>query len=144
MAVKKKEVAKISLVVSAGKANPAPPIGPALGQKGLNIGEFCKQFNDRTKDMEVGAPIPVEITAYSDRSFSFILKTPPTSYLVKKFANLEKGSKFPGREMAGTISMNNIKKIAEMKLGDMGVDEIDIAVKCVIGTASSVGIKVEE
>ncbi|KIE05461.1 50S ribosomal protein L11 [Candidatus Jidaibacter acanthamoeba] len=140
---KKTVVAKIKLQIPAGKANPSPPVGPALGQRGLNIMEFCKQFNDRTKDMEVGMPIPVVIEAYADKTFTFITKTPPTSYLVKKKAGVASGSKTPGREFAGKITMPQIEEIAKMKMADMGVDSLEAAISQVIGTAASAGIKVE-
>jgi len=141
--MKKKEIGKINLQIPAGKANPAPPIGPALGQKGLNIAEFCKQFNDRTKAMEQGMPVPVVITAYADKSFTFITKTPPTSYLIKKSAGLTSGSKTAGRETVGSISASEVTKIAKMKMADMGVDDPDAAEASVIGTARSMGIEVE-
>lgn len=139
---KKAVVAYIKLQIPAGKANPSPPVGPALGQRGLNIMEFCKQFNDRTKDMEPGVPIPVVIGAHADRTFSFITKTPPTSYLVKKEAGVTSGSKTPGRDSAGKITMSQIEKIAKMKMADMGVDSLEAAISQVIGTATSAGIEV--
>lgn len=142
--MKKKILGYIKLQVPAGKANPSPPIGPALGQKGLNIMEFCKQFNERTKGLEIGSPVPVLITAYADKSFEFITKTTPTSFLVCKFAGLEKGSKIPGREVIGKIEAEKVLEIAKMKLSDMGVDCIDAAVSMVEGTARSMGIVVQK
>lgn len=138
----KKKVAEIKLQIAAGKANPSPPIGPALGQKGLNIVEFCKQFNDRTKDMEVGMPVPVIITAYADRSFTFIIKTPPTSFLLKKAANVANGSKIAGREVIAKVPVSEVKRIAIMKMEDMGIDSLESAINNVIGTARSMGIEV--
>lgn len=140
---KKTVTAVIKLQIPAGKANPSPPVGPALGQRGLNIMEFCKQFNDRTKDFEPGMPIPVVIEAYADKTFTFIIKTPPTSYLIKKKAGLQSGSKTPGRDSAGKIKMAQVEEIAKMKMADMGVDSVDAAITQVIGTAASAGIKVE-
>ncbi len=139
----KKKVAEIKLQIPAGKANPSPPIGPALGQRGLNIVEFCKQFNDRTKEMEVGMPIPVIITAFADRSFTFIMKTPPTSYLLRKAAGVAGGSKIAGREVIGKVSIPEVEKIAKMKMEDMGIDSISSAINSVKGTARSMGIEVE-
>ncbi len=142
--MKKKQVGEIKLQIAAGKANPSPPVGPALGQRGLNIVEFCKQFNERTKDMEVGMPIPVIISAYADRSFTFILKTPPTSYLLKKAAGLTSGSKIAGREVIGKVPTSEVEKIAVMKMEDMGIDSLESAIKNVAGTARSMGIEVIE
>ena len=133
----------VKLQIPAGSANPSPPVGPALGQRGLNIMEFCKQFNDRTKDFEKGMPIPVVITAYADKSFTFITKTPPTSYLVKKKAGLASGSKLPGRDKAGKISKSDILEIAKMKMADMGVTDLDAAISMVKGTCVSMGVKVQ-
>ena len=138
----KKIVGQIKLQISAGKANPAPPIGPALGQKGLNIAEFCKQFNERTKNEDPNMKIPVIITAYVDRTFSFITKAPPVSDLIKKYAGLQQGSSTPGRAVAGSIKREDVLKIAKIKLEDMGADKIESAAKTVEGTARSMGISV--
>jgi len=140
--VSKKVVAEIKLQITAGKANPAPPIGPALGQKGLNIAEFCKQFNDRTKNEDPNMKIPVIITAYVDRTFSFVTKAPPVPDLIKKYAGLQKGSSTPGRAVAGSIKREDVLKIAQIKLGDIGVDELEAAARAVEGTARSMGVKV--
>ena len=128
--------------ILAGKANPAPPIGPALGQKGLNIAEFCKQFNEKTKNEDPSMKLPVIITAYVDRSFSFIIKAPPVSDLIKKYAGLQKGSSTPGRESAGKLKKEDVLKIAEMKFADMGLDELGLATKAVEGTARSMGVSI--
>ncbi len=133
----------IKLQIQAGKANPAPPIGPALGQQGVNIMEFCKAYNDRTKDMP-GQVIPVVITVYEDRSFDFILKTPPVSDLLKKFAKIQKGSAEPNKNKVGTVSMAQIKEIAEIKIKDLNANTIDAAMKIVMGSARSMGINVTE
>lgn len=140
----------INLQVPAGAANPAPPIGPALGQRGVNIMEFCKSFNAKTKDLEQGAPIPVKITVYSDRSFTFEMRTPPATYLIKKAAGLKptgkpgSGSKAPGRDSVGSITMAQILDIAKLKIKDMNTDTIDQAVKTIAGSARSMGLKVVE
>ena len=138
----KKVIGEIKLQILAGKANPAPPIGPALGQKGLNIADFCKQFNDKTKGEDPNMKLPVIITAYADRSFSFIVKAPPVSDLIKKYANLQKGSSTPGRESAGNIKRTDVLKIAEMKFTDMGLDELGSATKVIEGTARSMGVNI--
>ncbi len=134
----------INLQVPAGQANPSPPIGPALGQRGLNIMEFCKQFNAKTKDLEAGAPIPVKITVFSDRSFSFEMRTPPASYLIKKIAKIGSGSKEPGRSSAGTVTMAQVREVAKQKMKDLNTDSMDAAVKTIAGTARSMGIQVVE
>jgi len=134
----------VKLTVPAGAANPAPPIGPALGAKGVNIAEFCKQFNDATKDMEKNTPLPVVITVYADRSFEFITKLPPVSYLIKKAINLKAGSKKPGIEMVATISKADLKKVAEQKMADLNCTKVESAMNIVAGQARSMGIKVEE
>ncbi|MDR1206833.1 MAG: 50S ribosomal protein L11 [Rickettsiales bacterium] len=140
----KKEVkGYVKLVVPAKQANPAPPIGPALGANGVNIAEFCKQFNDVTKDKEAGMPIPVIITVYTDRSFEFIMKLPPVSYYIKKALGLKSGSKKPGRDFVGTITIAQIRKIAEDKMPDLNCDSVDAAEKIVAGQCRSMGIKVE-
>ena len=132
----------IKLQVPAGKANPSPPIGPALGQRGLNIMEFCKAFNARTQELEAGMPIPVVITVYSDRTFSFITKTPPNSYFLMKEAKLQKGSQTPGTGTVGQITMDQLRKIAAAKMVDMNANDVDAAVKMLIGSARSMGLEV--
>jgi large subunit ribosomal protein L11 len=140
----KKITGYIKLQVPAGSANPSPPIGPALGQRGLAIMEFCKQFNAQTQNMEKGSPIPVVITVYQDRSFAFELRTPPVSYFIKKAAKLESGSKTPGREQAGHVTKAQVKEIAEKKMKDLNCDTIDSAMRMVEGSARSMGIEVRE
>ena len=140
----KKEVkGMVKLVVPAKQANPAPPIGPALGAAGVNIAEFCKQFNDATANKEPGMPIPCIITVYTDRSFEFIMKLPPVSFFIKKALNLKIGAKKPGTESVGTLSMNDIRKIAEQKLPDLNCDNIDAGAKIIAGQCRSMGVKVE-
>jgi large subunit ribosomal protein L11 len=134
----------ISLQVPAGQANPSPPIGPALGQRGLSIMEFCKQFNAKTKDMEQGAPIPVKITVFSDRSFAFEMRTPPASHLIKKAAGVAGGSKEPGRTSAGTITMAQVREVAKLKMKDLNTDNLEAAVKTIAGSARSMGLQVVE
>jgi large subunit ribosomal protein L11 len=134
----------INLQVPAGQANPSPPIGPALGQRGLNIMEFCKQFNAKSKDMEAGAPIPVTITVYSDRSFSFEMRTPPASHLLKRIAKVAEGSKEPGRASAGTVTMAQVREVAKQKMKDLNTDSLDAAAKTIAGTARSMGLQVVE
>jgi len=131
----------LKLQISAGQANPAPPIGPALGQHGVNIAEFCKQFNDATKDM-TGDVIPAEITIYEDRSFSFKLKTPPASALLKKAAGIEKGSGEPNVKKAGKVTKEDLRKIAERKLPDLNTDDLEQAMKIIAGTAKNMGIEI--
>jgi len=140
----KKITGYLKLQVPAGSANPSPPIGPALGQRGLAIMDFCKQFNAQTAKMEKGMPIPVVITTYADRSFSFELKTPPVSYFIKKAAKLESGSKTPGREKAGAITSSQVREIAEQKMKDLNCDTTEAAMKMVAGSARSMGIEVTE
>ena len=140
----KKITGYLKLQVPAGSANPSPPIGPALGQRGLAIMDFCKQFNAATAKMEKGMPIPVVITAYADRSFSFEMKTPPVSYFIKKAAKLESGSKTPGREKAGSISNKQVREIAEQKMKDLNCDTVEAAMKMIEGSARSMGLKVAE
>ena len=134
----------LKLHVPAGKAAPAPPIGPALGQRGLNIMEFCKAFNAETQDLEPEMPIPTTITIYQDKSFTFTTKTPPASYLLKKAANLEKGGSTPGRASAGTVSKNQVEEIAEQKMKDLNANSIDQAAKIIEGSARSMGFEVVE
>ncbi len=141
---KKKVTGYIKLQVPAGKANPSPPIGPALGQRGLNIMDFCKAFNDRTKAMEPGMPIPVVITAYADRSFTFVTKTPPNSYFLKKAAKIDSGSKTPGRSTVAQVTMEQVKDIAKIKMPDLNANDIHAAMQMIIGSARSMGIKVVE
>lgn len=133
----------LKLQILAGQANPAPPIGPALGQHGVNIQEFCKQFNDATKEMG-GDIIPAEITIYEDRSFTFKLKTPPASALLKKAASIEKGSGEPNQKKVGKVTKTDIRKIAERKLPDLNTDDLDQAVKIIEGTARNMGIEIIE
>ena len=140
----KKVVGFIKLQVPAGQANPSPPIGPALGQRGLNIMEFCKQFNAQTQKMEAGTPIPVTITAYGDRTFTFIMRTPPASYFLKKAAKIESASKTPGRDSAGKVTTSQIREIAEKKMVDLNAHDIEAAMKMIAGSARSMGIQVVE
>ena len=134
----------IKLQVPAGQANPSPPIGPALGQRGLNIMEFCKAFNAATQKMEQGMPIPVVITAYSDRSFTFAMKTPPATYFLKKAAKITSGSKAPGRDTAGTVTLAQCREIAETKFVDLNANDLDQATKIIAGSARSMGLQVVE
>ena len=134
----------IKLQVPAGVANPSPPIGPALGQRGVNIMEFCKAFNAATQDMEKSMPIPTIITVYADRSFTFVTKTPPASFLLKKAANLKSGSKEPGKVSAGTIKRSKVAEIAEMKMKDLNANDIEQATKIIEGSARSMGLEVVE
>ena len=139
----KKEIGQIKLQIKAGKANPSPPIGPALGQRGVNIMEFCKAFNASTSNMG-DMIVPVIITVYEDRSFTFITKTPPASDLIKKALNVEKGSSSPKTDKIGKLTMEQLRKIAEIKLPDLNTSDIDEAVKIVSGSALSMGVEVEE
>lgn len=139
----KKVEGYIKLQVAAGKANPSPPVGPALGQKGLNIMEFCKAFNAQTQGMEAGMPIPVIITAYSDRSFTFELKTPPASYLLKKAAGITSGSSRPNSNKVGTVTRAQLEEIATIKMKDMTAADMDAAVRSIAGSARSMGLNVE-
>jgi large subunit ribosomal protein L11 len=140
----KKVTGFLKLQVPAGAANPSPPIGPALGQRGLNIMEFCKAFNAQTQKIEKNTPIPVIITTYQDRSFTFELKTPPVSYFLKKAAKLESGSKTPGREMVGEVTKKQVREIAEQKMKDLNCDTIEAAMKMIEGSARSMGYTVAE
>jgi large subunit ribosomal protein L11 len=137
----KKIRAVITLQIQGGKANPAPPVGPALGQHGINIMGFCKEYNEKTAN-QAGSIVPAEITVYEDRSFSFVLKTPPASDLLKKAAGLEKGSRAQKREKVGTLSRSELKKIAEIKMKDLNANDVDAAIRMVEGTARSMGIEV--
>src|SRR3954469_6731572 len=139
----KKVTGFLKLQVPAGSANPAPPSGPALGQRGLNIMEFCKAFNAQSQKLEKGAPIPVVITIYADRSFTFEMRTPPVSHFIKKAAKLESGSKTPGRDVAGSINKSQVKEIAQAKMKDLNCDTIDAAMRMVEGSARSMGIEVK-
>jgi large subunit ribosomal protein L11 len=140
---RKEEIGKIKLQIPAGQANPSPPVGPALGQKGLNIKDFCDKFNAATKEVEKGLPIPVVITAYADKSFVFETKTPPTSFLVLKHSNIKKGSKTPGTDIVGKIKASAINEIVKVKKQDLKLDDASIF-KMVVGTARSMGILFEE
>jgi large subunit ribosomal protein L11 len=142
--VAKKIEGYIKLQVPAGTANPSPPIGPALGQRGVNIMEFCKAFNAATQDLEKAMPIPTIITVYADRSFTFVTKTPPASFLLKKAANLKSGSKEPGKTSAGTIRRSKVSEIAEMKMKDLNANSIEQATKIIEGSARSMGLQVVE
>ena len=137
----KKIIGFIKLQIPAGQANPAPPVGPALGQQGVNIMEFCKAFNAKTQD-QPGMLIPVEITVYADRSFTFITKTPPASTLLKKAAKLEKGSGVPNKEKVGTVTVKDLEEIAELKMKDLNANTLESAVEMIRGTAVSMGITV--
>ena len=139
----KKIDAYIKLQVPAGKANPSPPIGPALGQKGVNIIEFCKAFNAATQKMEVGQPIPVVITVYSDRSFTFVMKTPPAAYLLKKAAGLKSGSPRPNTQKVGKVTRAQLEEIATLKKPDLTAADMDAAVRTIAGSARSMGLDVE-
>ena len=138
----KKITGFLKLQVPAGAANPSPPIGPALGQRGLNIMAFCKDFNAKTSQMEKGSPIPVVITIYGDKSFTFEMRTPPVSYFIKKAAKLESGSKTPGRDSAGTVTQAQVREIAEKKMADLNCDTVEAAMRMVEGSARSMGIQV--
>jgi large subunit ribosomal protein L11 len=133
----------IRLQIPAGQANPAPPVGPALGQAGLSIPDFCKSFNATTQNLEPGMPIPVRITVYQDKTYSFETKSPPASYYIKKAARVEKGSQTPGIEVIASISMNQVREIAEIKMVDLNANDIDAACKIIAGSARSMGINVE-
>jgi large subunit ribosomal protein L11 len=138
----KKVLTLIKLQIPAGAANPAPPVGPALGQHGVNIMEFCKAFNEKTQQ-DAGTIIPVEITVYEDRSFEFITKTPPAAVLIREAAGIEKGSGEPNREKVGRITMDQVRAIAERKMPDLNANDIDAAAKIVMGTARSMGVEVD-
>jgi large subunit ribosomal protein L11 len=139
----KKVNAYVKLQVAAGKANPSPPVGPALGQHGVNIMDFCKQFNAATQQMEVGLPIPVVITVYSDRSFTFIMKTPPASVLLRKAAKIDKGSSVPNKNKVAMLTRAQVEDIARLKMPDLTAADMDAAVRTIAGTARSSGIEVE-
>ncbi|MBN9023960.1 MAG: 50S ribosomal protein L11 [Rhizobiales bacterium] len=138
----KKVAGYLKLQVAAGSATPSPPIGPALGQRGINIMEFCKAFNAQSQEMEKGSPVPVVITYYQDKSFTFQMKTPPVSYFLKKAANLKSGSKTPGRGSAGSVTRDQVREIAEAKMKDLNAVDLDGAMKMVEGSARSMGLEV--
>lgn len=141
---KKEIIGYIKLQVPAGQANPSPPVGPALGQKGLNIMDFCKAFNDKTREMEPGSPIPTVITAYADRSFEFETKTPPASYYIKKAAKIKKGSSTPGDSvMVGSVTKAQVQEIAEAKMQDLNANDVDAAMKIIAGTARAMNVEVK-
>mgnify|MGYP000250286889 CR=1 FL=1 len=139
----KKIAGYIKLEIPAGQANPSPPVGPALGQRGINIMEFCKAFNAATQGAEPGTPTPVIITAYEDRSFDFVTKTPPASYFLKKAAKIQKGSGEPNKNKVGTVTEAQVREIAELKLPDLNTDDVDAASRSIAGTARSMGLIVE-
>ena len=138
----KKVTGYIKLQVPAGQANPSPPIGPALGQRGLNIMQFCKDFNAASQDLEKGAPIPVVLTIYGDRSFSFEMRTPPVAHFLKKAAGLPKGGQTPGRAIVGQVTRDQVRKIAEQKLKDLNAHDVEAAMRMVEGSARSMGLEV--
>ena len=140
----KKIAGYLKLQVPAGAANPSPPIGPALGQRGINIMEFCKAFNAQSQEMEKGSPVPVEITYYQDKSFTFRMKTPPVSYFLKKAAKIDKGSQTPGRGSAGKVTKEQVRDIATKKLKDLNATNVDAAMRMVEGSARSMGLEVTE
>ncbi|OJI95428.1 LSU ribosomal protein L11P [Planktotalea frisia] len=139
----KKLAGTMKLQVPAGKANPSPPVGPALGQRGINIMEFCKAFNAKTADLEPGAPCPTVITYYQDKSFSMDIKTPPASYFLKKAAKLSSGAKLPGRETVGSVTVAQVKEIAEAKMKDLNANDMEAAMQIILGSARSMGIEVK-
>ena len=139
----KKLVGKLKLQVPAGKANPSPPVGPALGQRGINIMEFCKAFNAKTQELEVGAPCPTVISYYQDKSFTMEIKSPPASYFLKKAANLKSGAKTPSREVAGHVTVTQVREIAEAKMKDLNANDVEAAMKIILGSARSMGIEVK-
>ena len=140
----KKVIGTLKLQVPAGKANPSPPIGPALGQRGINIMEFCKAFNAKSQDIEPGAPCPTIITYYQDKSFTFQMKTPPVSYFLKKAASLQKGRQTPGRAVAGRVTRTKVREIAENKMKDLNAVDVEAAMRMVEGSARSMGLEVVE
>ena len=139
----KKVAGFLKLQVPAGSATPSPPIGPALGQRGINIMEFCKAFNAQSQEMEKGSPVPVVITYYQDKSFTFQMKTPPVSFFLKKAANLKSGSKTPGRGSVGSVSRTQVREIAEKKMKDLNCDTVEAAVQMIEGSARSMGLQVQ-
>lgn len=139
----KKVIGQLKLQVKAGQANPSPPVGPALGQRGINIMQFCKDFNARTQEMEQGAPVPVIITYYQDKSFSMEIKTSPASHFLKKAAKLQSGSKRPGRDVAGHVTVAQVREIAQAKMKDLNANDIEAAMQIILGSARSMGIEVK-
>ena len=139
----KKQMGMLKLQIPAGQANPSPPVGPALGQRGINIMEFCKAFNAKSGDMEQGAPCPTVITYYQDKSFTMEIKTPPASYYIKKAAKLKSGSKEPGKSVAGSINAKQVREIAEAKMQDLNANSIEAAMQIIMGSARSMGIEVK-
>lgn len=139
----KKVAGTMKLQVKAGQANPSPPVGPALGQRGINIMEFCKAFNAKTQELEPGAPCPTVITYFVDKSFTMDIKTPPASYMLKKAAKLSSGAKLPGREVVGSVTAKQVKEIAEAKMKDLNANDIDAAMLIIMGSARSMGIEVK-
>ena len=139
----KKVVGTLKLQVPAGQANPSPPIGPALGQRGINIMEFCKAFNAKSQEIEPGAPCPTIITYYQDKSFTMDIKTPPASYMLKKAAKLKSGAKTPSRETVGSVTVKQVREIAEAKMKDLSANDIDAAMQIILGSARSMGIEVK-
>jgi len=139
----KKLIGQLKLQVPAGQANPSPPVGPALGQRGINIMEFCKAFNAKTQEMEPGAPCPTVISYYQDKSFTMEIKTPPASYYLKKAAKLKSGSKEPGKSVAGHVTVAQVKEIAEAKMKDLNANDVDAAMQIILGSARSMGIEVK-
>ena len=139
----KKVMGQLKLQVPAGQANPSPPVGPALGQRGINIMEFCKAFNAKTQEMEQGAPCPTIITYYQDKSFSMEIKTPPASYYLKKAAKLKSGANNPSREIVGSVSTKQLREIAEAKMKDLNANDVEAAMKIILGSAKSMGIEVK-
>jgi large subunit ribosomal protein L11 len=139
----KKVVGSLKLQVPAGQANPSPPVGPALGQRGINIMEFCKAFNAKTQEMEPGAPCPTVITYYQDKSFTMEIKTPPASYYLKKAAKLKSGANKPSRETVGTVTTAQLREIAEAKMKDLNANDVEAAMKIILGSAQSMGIEVK-
>jgi large subunit ribosomal protein L11 len=140
----KKILGYIKLQVKAGSATPSPPIGPALGQRGVNIMGFCKEFNARTENVEKGTPLPTVITVYQDKSFTFVTKTPPATFFIKKALNITSGSKLPGRDVVGKISLSQCREIAEKKMKDLNANDLDQATKIIAGSARSMGLEVVE
>ena len=139
----KKVVGSLKLQIKAGQANPSPPVGPALGQRGINIMEFCKAFNAKTQELEPGAPCPTVITYYQDKSFTMDIKTPPASYFLRKAAKLKSGASLPGRETVGSVTGKQVKEIAEAKMKDLNANDIDAAMQIILGSARSMGIEVK-
>jgi len=139
----KKVIGQLKLQVKAGQANPSPPVGPALGQRGINIMQFCKDFNARTQEMEPGAPTPVIITYYQDKSFTMEIKTPPASHFLKKAAKVNSGSKTPGRTTAGSVTVKQVREIAEAKMKDLSANDVEAAMQIILGSARSMGIEVK-